>query len=109
MSSVVLLLSLTIRGKRPPTSMISIDVNSTFQFVGVFIKWPVTPEQQIAGYSLIFHLSRCTTSYYVHMYRGLGIYDVKGSVPVLFCKLHSVGRGGEKGGMQISKQSTQNL
>ena len=31
------------------------------------------------------------------MYRGLGIYDVKGSVPVLFWKLHHRGERGRKG------------
>ena len=31
-------------------------------------------------------------------YRGSGIYGVKGSVPILFIKLHHRGERGEKGG-----------
>ena len=34
---------------------------------------------------------------YLGKYRGLGIYDVKGSVPILFLKLHHRGERGRKG------------
>ena len=44
------------------------------------------------------------------VYRGLGIYVVKGSVHVFFGKLHHRGERGRKGReCKISKQSTQNL
>ena len=46
----------------------------------------------------------------VFLYKGLGIYDVKVSVPVFFWKLHHRGERGRKGReCKISKQSTQNL
>ena len=43
------------------------------------------------------------------MYRGPGIYGVKGSVPILFLELHHRGEGEKREGVQISKNSTQNL
>ena len=44
------------------------------------------------------------------LYRGLGIYDVKGSVPFFGLKIAPQrGEGEKREGVQISKNSTQNL
>ena len=55
-------------------------------------------------------LLKVTARMLPNIYRGLGIYDVKGSVHVFFGKLHHRGERGRKGReCKISKQSTQNL